>query len=266
LLKHAGLPADTPFQTKWELALKLIDEALGWDITRGVVVCDIAYGKINEFRQALIDRNLFYLAEVESRTIILAPRQSSRHHQGRPKKAPEKPVVISVKELAQSLPTWKWKTIRWRQGAKKSLVSRFAAIRVEPAHGYRQNNPLPPGQWLLMEWPDVRRSRQNSGLPISPPQAGLRRLVCLAKTRWRVEQNYQQLKEELGLDHYEGRGFLGWHHHVTMNMMAYGFLLLETIRSKKNFWIDPPDDPVDAPKNVGHLDRGLPYLQKEGFP
>jgi SRSO17 transposase len=264
-LQKAGMPTSTSFKTKWQLALDLIDEVRGWDLTPGVVVCDIAYGKINAFRQGLIYRQLFYVAEVESRTIVLHQPGGAQEKRGRSRGTREKPQIISVKELAQSLPAWYWKTIRWREGTKRLLVSRFAALRVQPAHGYQTKEPLPPRQWLLIEWPKNHEEPDEFWFANLPPQAGLRRLVRLAKIRWRVEQNYQQQKEELGLDHYEGRGYLGWHHHVTMNMIAYGFLLLETLRGKKNFWIDPPDDPVDDPETPGSLDRSVSCLSKKGL-
>jgi SRSO17 transposase len=257
-LGKAGVPEDTGFKTKWQLALDLTDEALGWNLPAGVVVCDIAYGKVNDFRQELIDRQLGYVAEIESKTIVFALPPRNKPRRGRQAKA--KRQTISVKDLSKALPSWSWKTIRWREGTKKRLTSRFAALRVDPAHGHSQNKPLPPRQWLLIEWALDHAEPCRFWFSNLPPQAGLRRLVRLAKLRWRVEQNYQQQKEELGLDHYEGRGYLGWHHHVTLNMMAYGFLLLETLRAKKNFWIDPPDDPVVDPENPGDLDRNMSHM------
>jgi SRSO17 transposase len=145
-----------------------------------------------------------------------------------------KPKTVSLKDFAMALLSWKYKTIRWREGSKGGMVSRFAAVRVQPAHGYnKKDNKLPPRQWLLIEWSTDQAEPCKFWFSNLLPQAGLRRLVRLAKIRWRVEQNYQQQKEELGLDHYEGRGFIGWHHHVTINMIAYGFLVFETLRNKK---------------------------------
>ena len=259
-LRKAGVPEGVVFKKKWQIALELIDEASRWDIPKGVVVCDSAYGDANEFRQGLLDRTVPYMAEIESKTIIFAPPAKSK--KGRPAKARanQQPQTVSVMDHGKSLPAWKWKTIRWRQGSKGHLVSRFAAVRVDPAYGYRQNRPGPPRQWLLIEWPHKRQEPTKFWFSSLPHQAGLRRLVRLAKMRWQVEQNYQQQKDELGLDHYEGRGYVGWHHHVTMNMMAYGFLVLETLRSKKNFWVDPAEDSQDDPEPSGSLDRNLSHL------
>jgi len=261
-MRKAGVPENTVFKTKWQLALDQIDEIRGWDVPQGVIVTDTGYGRINEFRQELITRNLLYLTEVEARTIVFEEPEEKQKMRGRPKKAKRK--TVSVQELALSLPTWKYKTIRWREGTKKMLVSRFAAVRVNPAH---EDNkiPMPPRQWLMIEWPRHQKEPCKYWFSNLLPQAGLRRLVRLAKIRWRVEQNYQQQKQELGLDHYEGRGYLGWHHHVTMNMVAYGFLLLETLRHKKNFWVDPPENQTDDPGHSTDVDRSVSRLRQKGL-
>lgn len=260
-MKRAGVPEGAIFKTKWQLALDLIDEALSWDVPTGVIVSDIFYGKTNEFRQGLIDRELLYLVEVESRTIVFDQPDSAKPKKGRPKKdiAKDKAKTLSVKEFAKTLPSWRFKTIRWREGSKGHMVSRFAACRVQPAHRM-DGGDFPPRQWLLIQWPKDDSEPCKFWFSNLAPQAGLRRLVRLAKIRWRVEQNYQQQKEELGLDHYEGRGFIGWHHHVTMNMIAYGFLILEMLRNKKNFWLDPAEDSPDDSNSTGHLDGDLPDM------
>lgn len=259
-MERAGVPAGTGFQTKWELALEQIDEIRTWDVPQGVVVTDIGYGRINEFRQGLIERGLEYLTEVEARTVIFPEKEKKR---GRPMRITG--PKISVKELALRLPGWKFQTIRWREGTKKPLVSRFAAVRVDPAHEDVQKGiPAPPRQWLLIEWQKGEKEPIKYWLSNLPHQAGLRRLVRLAKMRRQVELNYQQQKEELGLDHYEGRGFLGWHHHVTMNMVAFAFLILETLRLKKNFWVDPPENQTDDSDHPPDLGRPVSDLQEKG--
>ncbi|MGB8218500.1 MAG: IS701 family transposase [Candidatus Methanoperedens sp.] len=242
-LKRAGVPDRFSFRSKWQIALDLIDQAHSWDIPKGVVVCDCAYGNGNPFRQGLIDRELSYVAEIEAKTIVFYEPRKTRRRVGDP--APDnltdKVSIFTVKDFALKLPAYMWKTIKWRQGTKGRLVSRFAAVRVVPAHRPAQVKKRPPRQWLLIEWPKGEPAPTKYWFSNLLSQAGISRLVFFAKVRWRIEQSYQQLKEELGLDHYEGRGYLGWHHHVTMTMLAYGFLLRETLRSKKNFWVDPPE-------------------------
>ena len=142
---------------------------------------------------------------------------------------------MALRDLATALPAERWRTVTWRQGTRAPQRSRFAACRVQPAHGHAQERAELPRVWVLMEWPveseaPTRYWFSNLGEDLSLP-----RLVQLAKLRWRVEQNYQQLKEELGLDHYEGRGWQGWHHPVTLVCLGYAFLLLERQHRKKNF-------------------------------
>ena len=126
-----------------------------------------------------------------------------------------------------------WKTVRWRQGTKGWLTSRFVALRVQPSHGFVQGEPPHKEIWLLAERPEAEKAPTKYWLGDLPASTSLRRLVRVAKSRWAIEQDYQQLKDELGLDHYEGRGWIGWHHHLTLVMLAHAFLTLETLRRKK---------------------------------
>jgi len=261
-MKDAGIPSGHCFKPKWQIALDLIDQAASWGIPKGVTVCDCAYGNGNPFRQGLIDRELFYVAEIEAKTIVFNEPRKTRHRVGDPPPDNEtdKMAVFTVKDFALKLPAGMWKTIKWREGTKRRLVSRFAAVRVLPAHRPAHVKERPPRQWLLIEWPQGEPGPTKYWFSNLLPQAGLSRLVFFAKVRWRIEQNYQQLKEELGLDHYEGRGYLGWHHHVTMTMLAYGFLLLETLRNKKNFWVDPPESQAGDAGSDSVLVGNMPHL------
>jgi SRSO17 transposase len=261
-MRNAGVPDGYSFKSKWQIALDLIDHAVSWDPPRGVVVCDCAYGNGNPFRQGLIERELFYVAEIEAKTIIFDEPRKTRRRAGDPPpdNGTGKTAVFTVKDFAPKLPAWMWKTIKWRQGAKHRLVSRFAAVRVLPAHWPAKGKNQPPRQWLLIEWPKGEPEPTKYWFANLSPQTGLSRLVFFAKIRWRIEQSYQQLKEELGLDHYEGRGYTGWHHHVTMTMLAYGFLLFETLRGKKNFWVDPLENKEADKEPDSVLDRNMSDL------
>src|SRR6266545_3101714 len=135
-----------------------------------------------------------------------------------------------------------WRKIRWREGTKGWLESRFWATRVQPSHRYQDGRPPGKEVWLLAEWPESEKSPTKYCLCDLPSDYSLRRMVRLVKCRWKIEQDYHQLKEVLGLAHYEGRNWQGWHHHVTMVMVAHAFLTLETLRNKKNFWVDPAED------------------------
>lgn len=134
---------------------------------------------------------------------------------------------VSVKQLAFLLSAAVWKTVNWRQGTKQKLRSRFAAVRIRPAHRDEWQAEPHPEEWLLIEWPKKEAEPTKYWLSTLPPGTKLKELVALAKQRWIIEQNYEELKQELGLGHYEGRGWRGFHHHATLCIAAYGFLLAE---------------------------------------
>jgi SRSO17 transposase len=238
---EAGIPAEVKFLTKWQLALELIDEARGWGLRCGVVLADAGYGESTEFRQELETRQLPYALGIPCTLRVwpkpprLRPapgrgRRSTVYHYGE-----QRPCA--VREVATRARGWK--QVRWREGKKGWLESRFHACRVQPAHGFNEGDPPHPEVWLLFEWPRGEPEPTRYFLCDLPRNAPLRRLVRTVKSRWKIELDYQQLKQELGLDHYEGRNWTGWHHHVTLVMLAHAFLTLEMLRNKKNFWVDP---------------------------
>ena len=120
----------------------------------------------------------------------------------------------------------------WRAGSQGQLRSRFAHVRVWPSHGFHKGKPPEAEQWLLIQWPADTAEPTKYWFVTGPRRLSLLQLVRWAKARWRIAQEYDQLKGELGLDHFEGRRWLGWHHHVTMTTMAYGFLVRERLRSR----------------------------------
>jgi SRSO17 transposase len=241
------LPEGTVYRTKTELALQLIDQMLAWEVPILPVVADSFYGNDFGFRQALRQRQLSYAVQVEFSSVVwtqdpnlpLPPAKKA----GRPRQYPPLealPRPQSLKAVVQALPDSAWRTVTWREGSRGAQGSRFARLPVWAAHGWRaQAHPPRVAEWLLVEWPKGEPQPTKYWLAHFPPQPlGLRRLVRLAKARWRVELDYRELKEELGLDHYEGRQWLGWHHHVCLVTMAYAFLRAEQARLKKNFWCD----------------------------
>jgi len=245
--EEAGIPQDVKFQTKWQLGLDIIDQIRGWGLPNRIVLTDAGYGDVTEFRDGLETRRLPYIVGISAQVGVWtrSPKATvPRRHPGRGAPATRyqygEQRPISAQEAA--LQAKGWKTIRWRQGTKGWLESRFVAMRVWPSHGFVRGQAPHKEVWLLVEWPESEKEPTKyflCDLPVSYP---LRRLVRLAKCRWKIEQDYQQLKEELGLDHYEGRSWIGWHHHTTLVMMAHAFLTLETLRRKKNFWVDPATD------------------------
>ncbi len=238
----AGIPDQVTFQPKWALALALIDRALSWEVPQGVVTADAGYGNTTEFRAGLAERGLSYAVGIQASTAVWedqgaldAPPPTGRR--GRPRKKPlAVGTPVSVSALSRSWLPERWQRVAWREGTKGTLKSRFAAARVLPSHGYQHGGIKEGSQWLLAEWPEGEKAPTKFWLADLPAATDLLSLVRFAKIRWWIEQGYQQLKDELGLDHYEGRSWQGWHHHVTMTMLAFGFLALEALYLKKNFW------------------------------
>jgi SRSO17 transposase len=134
---------------------------------------------------------------------------------------------VSVKDLAKGLPAHTWHKVAWREGSKGDLASRFAAVRVRPAHDDQQRSEPWPEEWLLIEWPRGEADPTRYWFSNLPPRTRLQKLVRTAKARWIIERDYEELKQEIGLDHYEGRGWRGFHHHASLCIAAYGFLAAE---------------------------------------
>lgn len=254
--ERAGIPpAARTHRTKWELALDLIDRARAWAVPEGVVVADAGYGQVQAFRQGLRERNLAYVVGITSTVAVWTtppdPPPLPRGGRGRPRKRHwDLPAPQSVQAVAEGLPADTWQRVTWREGTKGPLTSRFAAVRVQPAHGHTQGEIREPVQWLLIEWPEGEPAPTKYWLSTLPEQTSLQDLVWWAKLRWWIEHNDQQLKDELGLDHFEGRSWRGWHPQVTLTCVAFAFLVLEMLRNKKNYWVDPPEDATSGPSLV----------------
>ena len=234
-----GVPDEIQFQTKTEIALEQIQRARQRGIPQGVVLADAGYGVDTSFRAALTKMELAYIMGVQSSVTVWKPGEAPqpaparRGSTGRPRKLLQRDAKhhpVSAKELAVSLPADAWKKVTWRQGVKQKLHSRFAALRVRPAHrDYWRAEPHPE-EWLLIECPADEKEPAKYWLSTLPADTALVELVHLAKHRWIIERDYQELKQELGLGHYEGRGWRGFHHHATLCIAAYGFLVAERNR------------------------------------
>jgi SRSO17 transposase len=241
--REVGLPPILGYKSKTDLALELIDQARQWELPALPMIGDSAYGNSFEFRAALRQRHCGYVMGVEPSTVVwtklpAGPLPPSRGR-GRPRQYPplaSLPEPLDLLALAKALPTAAWRSVTWRQGSRGPQCSRFALVQVWAAHGWRaQRHPPRVAEWLLIEWPDAAEQPTKYWLGWMKGQAmGLRRWVALAHARWRIEQDYRELKEELGLDHYEGRHWLGWHHHVTLVSMAFVFLRWQQACAKKN--------------------------------
>lgn len=226
-----GVPAEVTFKTKPEIAIEQIRAALADGIAPGVVLADAAYGWNGSFRAAITAAGLTYAVAVQSNAALWPPDVAPLpakpwNGHGRPpsqlRRGPGH-EPLSAKELAMSRPE-AFVMVTWREGSNAPLNSRFAALRVRPADRCAK---LRPEEWLLVEWPQGEPEPTQYWLSTLPVDISLDRLVDIAKLRWRIERDYQELKSELGLAHYEGRGWRGFHHHATLTIAAYGFLIRE---------------------------------------
>jgi SRSO17 transposase len=237
--KRAGVPKDIRFATKGEIARAQIESALAAGIPRGTVLMDAGYGDEAALRDRLTEQGLTYAVGIKPLTTVWWGA-----HQPAPtpvKPAPGRPRVrvrrdethqpISVRELARALPAAGYQTITWREGTNAALRSRFARVRVRTAQADRPRAE----EWLLIEWPKGEAEPTHYFLSTLPEDISLKALVATVKMRWRIERDYLELKQELGLGHYEGRNWRGFHHHASLCIAAYGFLMLERLAGiKKN--------------------------------
>jgi SRSO17 transposase len=232
---QVGVPEEIEFQTKQEIALDQIRSLVAEEVPRAPVLADAAYGNDHGFREGLEALGFSYAVGIQSSTSVWPPGSAplpakARGVMGRPPKLlqrDEKYSPLSVKELALCLSPGDLRRVSWREGTRGTMASRFAALRVRVAHrDYERSQPRPE-QWLLFEWPKTEKEPTKYWLSNLPEWISLRRLVATAKLRWRIERDYEELKQELGLGHYEGRNWRGFHHHATLCIAAYGFLEAE---------------------------------------
>jgi SRSO17 transposase len=247
--EKAGVPAEVKFATKLEIARAQIQAAKAAGVPLGVVLADAAYGNDTRFREALSAMGLSYCVGVQSSTTVWTPGKGPRRPPRRQKRGRGlgRPMIRlqrdgdqppqSAKEVALSLPSSAWRTLTWREGTNQRLRSRFAALRVRAAHRDYKRTSEREEEWLLIEWPQQEGEPRKYWLSSLAAKTSVRALVHTAKARWLIERDYQELKQEFGLGHYEGRGWRGFHHHATLCVAAYGFLLDQRLKSggsKKN--------------------------------
>jgi SRSO17 transposase len=233
------LPETVHHVEKWRQALEMIDELRGWGIEPPVVLGDGAYGDITEFRSGLEEREIGYVLDVKGGTSAYAERVEPERPEwkgsGRPPKPRYREDPSSLTALALAAGPQAAVSVTWREGTRGKMTSRFLALRIRPAniglrnHAHRAGEELPVC-WLLCEWPSRASEPVKYWLSNLPADTQLKDLVRLGKLRWRIEHDYRELKDALGLDHFEGRTYPGWHHHVTLVSVAHAFLTLERRR------------------------------------
>jgi SRSO17 transposase len=266
--KRAGVPSEIRAATKGTLALEQLDAALAAGVRRHVVLADAGYGDSGEFRDALEQRGLRYVVAVNGEPTVWPPgsrpriAKKPRGSSGRPptrhRDAAHPPLAL--KQLA---PTLRFSRVSWREGSKGWQSGRFAAVRIRTAH--RHMNGKAPGaeQWLLCQQTGDDKTPYKYWLSNLPATATNATLVRFAKLRWRVERDYQELKQELGLDHFEGRTWRGFHHHATLCAVAHGFLALRrALFPPQDSPLDTADGPTRHAAGSAAQDRRLPALSQ----
>jgi SRSO17 transposase len=233
--RAAKIPAEVEFHRKPELGVELIEQAAGWDVPRAPVLGDQAYGDNTVLRERLHDAGLEYVLSVGAETKVFTPETTFTVPQrqgptGRPRSRPRpdrEPVAIA--QLVADLPAEQFQTVTFRDGPDgEPVTSRFCFVRVSAAHDWQKATPCPPREeWLIAEWPEGHEKPSDYWISNLPADSEPEQLARLARLRWKIELDYKQLKGELGLDHYEGRSWLGWYHHTALVTAAHGFLTLE---------------------------------------
>ncbi|MDV2476796.1 IS701 family transposase [Rhodococcus zopfii] len=238
--RRSAIPGDERYRTKAAMALEMLDELISWGRVPPVIVADAGSGDSAPFRQGLTDRDLVYVVAVKAATLAhpadAVPAAAGYSGRGRPP-ARRYPPAATCRDLVLAAGIGALTEVTWRRGTKNgpgnptaAMRSRFVALRVRPANRTipRDEDGVLPQVWLLAEWPDGAAQPTDVWLATLPEDTSLSELVRLAKIRWRVECDYRELETGLGLDHFEGRSWLGWHHHATLVTAAH--LFLTTVR------------------------------------
>ena len=263
--RKAEVPANLEFSTKTAIALEQLKNARAAQIPAGVVLADAGYGNDTDFRLGISALGLTYAVGIQSSTTLwadghepLAPHGSrGRGRPGTHLRRNRTHQPINANRLAHALPGRAWRHLQWREGSAGRLASRFTRVRVRAAH----RNEVYPEEWLVMEWPLGETEPTKYWLATLPESIAFKELIRRIKLRWRIERDYQELKQELGLGHYEGRNWRGFHHHATLTIAAYAFLMRSRLtgRAKKNPALHSAELQLHQPrrpKNV--VPRGSP--------
>ena len=234
--RKAKIPEDVVFATLPQLAATLIERAAGWKVARAPILGDEAYGKNIELRTRLDDGGLEYVLSLNSDasvydddTVFGVPERGERSRGPAPSAPVAERPPCQVRDLAASLGEEHFQTLAFRTRDDQELVSRFAMVRVIAAHPVDRERRPPREEWLIIEWPEGHQAPSDYWISNLPADTPPERLARLARLRWVIELDYRQLKGELGLDHYEGRSYLGFHHHCAIVTAAHGFLTLERL-------------------------------------
>jgi len=236
--RKAGVPEEVVFQTKPALAMQQIEAALAASYPRGVVLADAAYGDETAWRERLAGHGLTYAVGVRPGTTVWwgehqplaeSTLPGQRGQPRRRQKRDEDHQPITVAEVARALPGQAWQSVTWREGTAGPLSSRFARVRVRAAHRDQPRDE----EWLIIEWAEGAKEPAHYWFSNMSTRTAWPEMADTVMSRWLIERDYEELKQELGLGHYEGRNWRGFHHHASLCIAAYGFLMLERLSGRK---------------------------------
>jgi len=236
--QKTGIPKNAVFKPKWQIALDNIARLRDGGVPTAPVLADAGYGNATGFRDQLTDWHIPYVVGINPETTVWQPGTMPLlpiriHRRGRPpirlrRDAEHKP--LDALTVAMRLDKTAWKDVTWREGTKGKMTSRFAALRIRPAHCDTQMTKPRDEEWLLIEWPRAEKKPTKFWLSTMPADIKFEEIVRTAKMRWRIERDYEELKDEFGLNHFEGRGWRGFHHHASLCIAAYAFMAAERAR------------------------------------
>jgi SRSO17 transposase len=229
--KTAGVPDNFTFKKKWELAVEMLDTALAAGVRKHIVLADTSYGDVQEFRRAMDKRGLRYLVGLQGTHLVWPP--GSKPHvppipaRGGPQRKLYRDDHHRPTQIAVLAKTLDYRKVTWREGARGLQSSRFAAVRIQSAEMHHDGASPGEPEWLLCEWPQDEAQPTKFYFSTLPANTSVVALVRAAKLRWRIERDYQEMKQEIGLDHFEGRTWRGFHHHAALCAVAHAFLALQ---------------------------------------
>jgi SRSO17 transposase len=261
---QAGVPATVVFQTKLEMALDLIRQTLGHGVSRAPVLADSHYGDSTDFRQSLRDLGLEFFLQVSGvghkawSEPVVTERKTKRYHV-----VASTPPPRTLAEIAAGFKEQDWKACRWKATDGRARQTRLAWRRVYLQHSMRQAEGRPEEAWLVVDWPAGQAEPYHYYLAHFHQEPAKARCLRLSRSRWHIEQYFQRVKDDLGLDHYEGRSWRGFHHHLVLSALAYLFVLVVYLRAKKNFWCDVGTDAAGDPAVAAEIHRLLLLLSAE---
>jgi SRSO17 transposase len=262
----AGVPPEITFATKSQIALQLIEQALADQVAPAPVLADAAYGDSFAFRQRLRELNLEFFLQVTPEEHLGWTREVPTVLKGKYRKLADEELAGGARHLldiARSLSDAAWNNCSWTTGDRKRHHTRIAWQEVFLARGLKEPDGRLEKVWLVVDWPKGAQEPYHCYLAHFHRQPTKACCLKLSRSRWHVEQYFQRSKDDLGLDHYEGRSWRGFHHHLVMSAIAYLFILTIYLAAKKNFWSDVGEDPRSDPALATEIDRTLSLLPRD---